>query len=876
MRQNRLFAKKAFALPLTILAIVSLLILLIGLIAMASLERKTARSYSDATRAEMALNSGLSDAISTLSEVALRDDTLVFRLEDPTNPVILANQTVPIDRAQFFTCGAIFNPVTNTWRTIPFFSGAKETSTSPSPAIVGRGNVPDTSPLIESIKTTTAKNEFITIGRLGDYDYSLPRGRWVDVPQVNAEYKIRYSWWVEDLAGRIDGRTMGIDPRGDGLSTEELGVFTLFDQSRNTDGSGPEDTLKSKRESLKSTQSVRLLLSPSEANKIEPYLYYSPKPTSPPVFQSRVIPQGFGYLDAGKPALELNAAVANANVNGIAEHISRNLPNFSSQRQGGFPASENYLKTLAASMIDYADLDSNATVGSGYRGVDSYPFVNELFDRYEWVSTSNGNVQIKVSTFVELWNLTQNQIEGMVTFTNENLHQITIPPTGIKTFSSATYPDASNDILSRPVRMSPNGFSVIAVGEKIYQFPVGAFPPSQLTFSTTTTSDYKLTWNGIVVDSARGKLQRTSGTLNPGASQRKWKGNSSPALDTSIGQAGDPRASVYINTWVFANNYDANTSWGGRNRKGGISNTNYNEVKISSWPDRGENTAAGRNAGNDSVLPTTLQPPANEPNSAPAYISNLGQYFSIGEIGNIFDPSQWTNVQSSASGPNSNSGGGYTLAIGRPEYGRFDTEGRRSAQLIDLFDTRPGSGNVSESPRININTAPREVLRTLFAGVVLEDDPARPPFDPAKAVTVGDVFADAIINTRTQAPLRGLSDLNLVRKNPALARNYTNPTSNPDAEPVFGSTLAYKSGAPTEGWDDAGREELFRKVVNLVTFQGKVFRVVVTGEALDPRGNILGRRTKEIHVEIRPARDGSGNLNPNSPPTFHKLYEKSL
>jgi Tfp pilus assembly protein PilV len=880
MRIIRFHRRKAFALPMTILAVVSLLILIIGLIALASLERKTARSYSDAVRAEMALNSGLADAISTLSEVATRDDSLVFRIDDPVTPLTPVTSTTPVARSQFFTYGAVFNTTANTWRSIPFFSGERETVT-PAPPVTPprRPHVPDVSPLIQAIRDATTNNQLIPIGRLEDTDYNVPRGKWVDVPQVKSEYKIRYSWWVEDLAGRIDGRTMGIEPRNEGVSTEELGIFTLFNPAQNADGAGPEDTLIARRESLRTPQSARLALPPAEAIKIEPFLYYTPRPAAPPIYQPRVIPQGFGYIDAGRPAMELNAAVASANVIGIADQISRNIPGFASQRQGGFPATENYVRTLAASIIDYADTDSNATLAPGYRGVDSYPFVNELFDRYEWVSSSGGNVQIKVSTFVELWNPSQQAITGTVIFTNENLHQITIPPTGVRTFSPVTFPDASNPLLNQPVRIPPNGFSVLAVGERTYQFPIGAFPPSQLTFSTTTTSDYKLSWNGNVVDYARGKVQRTSGTLNPGPSQRKWKGNASPAHDTGIGQAGDPRASMYINSWVFANNYDANTSWGGRNLKRSISNNAYREVQISRWADRGTDTTPGPSAGSDAVLPPSVAFPPNEPNSAPAFISNRGFYRNLGEIGNVFDPSQWTNVESNASGANPNAGGGYTLAIGRPEFGAFDVEGRRAAQIIDLFDINPGSSNFPESPRINVNTAPREVLRALFAGVILRDDPARPPFDPAKISILGDVFAEAIVNTRNQAPLRGLSDLNLVRRNPTAIRNYINPAATPaarDAEPVFGSIVAYQAGAPPASWDDAGREELFRKVINLVTFQGKAFRIIVTGEALDNRGNILGRRTKEIHVEIRPARDGAGILIPNAPPTIHKLYEKSL
>ena len=78
---------------MTIMAIAGMMLLLIGLLSIVTLERKTARSYSDQTRAEMAVESGLADAIATISPVASRDDTLVFRLDDPVTPLIPANAT---------------------------------------------------------------------------------------------------------------------------------------------------------------------------------------------------------------------------------------------------------------------------------------------------------------------------------------------------------------------------------------------------------------------------------------------------------------------------------------------------------------------------------------------------------------------------------------------------------------------------------------------------------------------------------------------------------------------------------------------------------------------------------------------------------------
>ncbi|MEO8616613.1 MAG: hypothetical protein ABI600_15830 [Luteolibacter sp.] len=851
----------------------SLLILMIGMIAMLSLERRTARSYSDATRAEFALESGLSDALSTISEVASRDDTLVFRLEDPVQPKSIVSAANPISREQFFTYGSVFDTTKSTWRIIPFFSGAKETSPA---ATAGKPNAPDTVALktaLTTYVTGTASDKINVLGRVSETDTNVPRAKWVELPYTSKEYRIRYSWWVEDLSGRIDGRTAGSEKRELGLSTSELGIFTLFNNTADSDAVGPEDSLIAKRSTLRTAASSRLVLSENDSKKIEPYLTYSPTPAKIPVTPVPVIPQGYGYADAGKLAMDLNKAVAAKDVEGIASQITRNLPKFDN-RKGGFPSTENYNKTIAASIIDYADTDSTATAltstgaDTGYRGVDSYPFVNELFDRYEWTGTSGDNVKIKVSTYAELWNPSQLSIKGDLEFENQNKHKITIPPSGTKEFTTAAYP------LIKDFTLLPNGFRVVMLGEKTYDFPIGPFPPSQPTFVATTTSNYQLKWNGVIVDMARGGVQRTDGTLNPGASNRKWKGNSSPALDTSIGQAGDPRASYYINTWVFANTYDTNTSWGGRCVKGTIANNNYNKVEISKWPDCGSDSTPGTSAGSDAKLPTDLAFPANQPNMAPAFISNFGSYKNVGELGHIFDPSQFSNVNLTAGAISASAGGGYTLAIGRPEYGRFDNDGQRAAQLIDLFYVPLATpSTVPIGGKININTAPREVLRTLIAGVTLHDDLAQPIMYPPKQSIVGDLFADCVINTRNYAPLRGLSDLNLIRQDPATARNYTIPDAT--TEPFFGSRMPYPT-KPADTWNDAGREELFKKVINLVSFQGKVFRIVVAGEALDRNGNLIGRANKEFHVMFEPQRDSAGLIDPNGITTIRKIYEKSL
>ena len=834
---------------MTVMALAGMMLLLVSLLALLALERKTARSYSDATRAEMAVESGLADAIATISPVAGRDDTLVFRIDDPAQPLVPATATQP-SREQFFTFGAQYDTGRRLWRVLPFVSGLREIS--------GGATQIDGTALTNQLRTFTTEN----LISLGNYDRQVPRAAWVNVTAPDAPYTTRFAWWVEDLGGRIDGANAAAEPRNLGQSPREINYYTIFRPNSDTVTPGPHDVLIAQREKLRSPASIRPLIGEAEAAKIEPFLTYQ-RPRN--VRQVPLIPHGFGYADAGRPARNLTDLIAQKNVDQIAEHISRNMPLFEA-RKGGFPAGENYTKTIAASIIDYADADSDATTGTGYRGVDSYPFVNEIFDRYEWVSSTASTLTIRVTTYVELWNPSNQTASGTYQLENINLHTINIPLTGVQTFVPVTFaPEA--------ITIPPNGFAVRLCGTQEYTFPIGASPPSTLNFSTTTTtSSYRLRWNGALVDWARGNAQRTSGTLGAGASQAKWKGNASPAHDHSIGQHGDPRASYYINTWIFANNYDANSNWGGRALKPSISNANFREVRITRWPDRGPESTVGTVPGSDSRLPTTLAYPANQPNMAPAFIANRPM-LSLAEMGNVFDPAQWSAVETFGT-PSPNAGGGFSLAIGRPEYAVFDRDGQRAAQLMDLFTLTPAT-SLLPTQRININTASREVLRTLVAGQALNNDPNRGVMYPPKDSIVGDRFADAVIASRNRNPLRGISDLNLIRRNPAAARNYSNPA--PDTDPFFGSSLQYPAAnRPDNTWDDAGREELFQRVANLVTFQSKTFRIVVAGQVLDKAGVVIGRRTREFIVEIAPPRNTDGAIVTGQPLQIRTLTERNL
>ncbi len=872
--------RQGLALPMTIIAIAGLTLLLVGLLTVLTLERKTARSYSDAARADLAVESGLAVALGSLTEIASRDDSIVFRIEDPVEPTI-AEPARPLGfREQFFTYGAVYE--NGNWRGLPLFSGSPEIA-------LGTGKI-EADLLTPELTTYSADSE--NLSRLSEHDQNIPRAKWVEVPAADPNgYTMRYAFWVEDLSGRIPGKNAGTIPRAEGLSTAELDYATIT--APTADNPELPETFTEKRDKLLTSASIRpLFTGASEAagKRLEPYLHFLPAPTAPT--PPKIIPQGFGYDEAGSPAHDLNELIEDKDVDALAAIINLNIPTFE-QRKGGFPATEDYVKTLAASIIDYADADSDATTGTGYRGVDSYPFVNELFDRYEWISSPDGEIKISVETYLELWNPSQREASGNVEFTNVNKHTLKIPLTGEIQFSEHTFP-------AQNVTIPPNGFLVIFAGEHTYTFPEGSFPPSELTFLDPTKNDdyattentFQLKWNGMLVDTARGGLQRTDGNLKSGFSNRKWKGNASPVHDSSIGQAGDPRASWYVNTKVIANSYDSNSNWGGRALKRSIGASQpYREVRLEKWGDRGSNSDPGIASGTDARIPTDTKIvlkssgaaiagktfPANQPDMAPTFISNSGAYTSLGELGNIFDPAQWSSVETSSGIASNRAGGGFSLAIGRPEFAPFDKDGLRAAQLLDIFSI-PAALPATAAP-ININTAPREVLRSLVTSVTLDADPMAPEVKLKKTAEIGDIFADYVIAQRNSNPLRSISDLNNIRKQPLITRD----PANTDHTPFFGNIAVFEDApvvtdpaADQIEWDDAGREELFRKVMNLVTFGSKTFRVNVAGEVLDKQGRVISRSAREYHYTIIPERDATGLPVPGGEIRLTKLYEKSL
>jgi hypothetical protein len=191
----------------------------------------------------------------------------------------------------------------------------------------------------------------------------------------------------------------------------------------------------------------------------------------------------------------------------------------------------------------------------------------------------------------------------------------------------------------------------------------------------------------------------------------------------------------------------------------------------------------------------------------------------------------------------------------------FDQNGTRAWQLLDIFSGKTAGSNFTNTAGlVNINTASRDVLRSLAAGILENSDPAiqpaslQPPpqgnglYPPTGGaaqptnVQQADKFADAVINSRPLLSTAGLSAI-----------------KDSQGRPFFGNPNQYQASTqtpPTE-WNDPGREELFAKIYNLAITRSRNFRVFVTGQSLDRNGNVLSTVTKVYHVFIKPNRDST-------------------
>jgi len=999
-----------FTLPAVLVVVGALLILAVGILLVAGIERDTARSFVDRQRAELAARAGLEDIRGILTTEAANDDYIV--LQSTLNATLTpGSEPAPhlfIGRGK--VAGGNF-----TQRYIPLFS----TISRPDDARLA-------APAIEPLTGTNA-NQRIDFTTLPYRD--KVRVAWIPVRDEKDRIIARYAYWVEDLQSRVDPAIAGNDKGNGGVHARSAWPFPaagLNDQPESdaepalnqialfaldpaaTDAVQGElgKTLFNNRKLLLSPDSqlaaaglqppLTRLKAEDAATKGKTGDFTDPKARAVerglvsgvlPYEEQPIVPfaEGIDPAAAGKPKLNLNKLLADDRataVDDMADFIKQALPQFE-ERKGGFP--ENYLKTLAANALDYADGDSESTLEEGsHRGIDSFPLVSEIVLQVEYqgkvIQNNRHILRFRMRLFAELWNMSNQPVSG----TGRCTYEVGIPLGAIGGQTEGLDFD-SPDLLDDPTKavhnltkigdryhgpsftvsnLLPDQYQFYQVADASYTIDVG---PSSLVLTGSTeftltelegaARGLSLEWNGQMVDRVPRIVRDPFGlefevkapdthakATIPGHGYGPW--------GSEINNMGDPRISRYILTNRTAeNDYPQNASPYRRTvRRGSIYNNDpssrktrhYGRVLPSEWPDGGHDSLMAP-AGvalsssfpllyDDTIPPTASQfrnfVPAPRAENAPQRISNRGRFFSATELGRTYDPVMWLPTYSDLPGePGSGSrdtvilqgiritdtkprmpetrnqwptvavgnaiatehGGGNSLRIGRPEHPKFDFPGMRAAHLLDLFHAgqsrsedaakREGA-TVSINGHVNLNTASKDAIRTLAAGILKQDPELRrvtnwthqisntnPAFAPATAkIDLGtptrekaaDSIAEAILRSR---PFASAAELAAVRDE--------------DNLPVFGNPEVYRNNPGVTydvrsiQWTDAAAEEAFTRVYDASTLRSRNFRVWVVGQAVAP--TISTTASPEILSEVRKVfsvfsdpgeRNPDGTINP--------------
>ena len=367
---------------------------------------------------------------------------------------------------------------------------------------------------------------------------------------------------------------------------------------------------------------------------------------------------------------------------------------------------------------------------------------------------------------------------------------------------------------------------------------------------------------------------------------------------------GDPRAQYFLSDPLRSHEYDNTNGYsspGGRNWERAnliVRQPPFPESEVQPgkyWPDGGHatNTDLGENPTSYDDSPMSFSN-TTATNNWVMFRNDTGSYSNILELGNIYDPLQWSdqsgstvanqpglwvNLTTVGATPDARFGGRNTLRVGRWEFSKFNTNGQRASQLLDLFaasTNAPGPGGVVQTKivgKINLNTAGTNALRALAAGVFISSDPALKAVgstpggtDFKVPVTIVNAFVTAVTNFRSQQPFFSPAQLTAVAAN-------TNPAQWAKSA-IFGNT---NISAVTE-WNDRAAEEWFAKVYPLSTVRSRNFMVHVVGQALQTNGTtVLSTAKKSYQIYMEPVRaattDASAGFTTNNIPRLLSVWD---
>ena len=845
---------RGFALVATLMMIAVITGAAVAFFQSTRIERFVSRNYADLARAQLAAESGYALAAGLLRLTTTNDHFLVVQN--------------PASRQLFIGNGS--NQPVGTFLYQPLYSFAS------APSNLVLTNYPSAG---QPLYNAAAPTVVFTNNLPGGVTATSPAVSWVNLTNASGQTNARFAFWIEDLGGRLDlgvaGSTGTNAARPTGTNPAELALWSIFNPAAEADTNNVVvNSLTNNRRALLTPATARLVnasITPAMLSDLATGLIQD---TNEP----EIIPYGFGYADAGKLKVDLNSAPAIT----LVDTISNNLPNFQVRR--GNLAATNYLNQIAANIVDYRDPDSVPTRLGSATGIDSYPFITEVTVLYTLTQTTGSGTNFAVvlnrEPFVELWNSTDQPFVGNLQITvtcNENLRDALGQP---RPFTSSSTLN-TNYTLTNPVNPIPAGaYLAVALPSNAVTVTVGDLPTNRVGWMTNNSGGFfSLSVSGAQTQTNMGKLVRRENNIfglsgdalptdDPSHVIYRGQIRCPPSADVHV--LGDLRGyqlrSATLNTmalaafenaigpWpTYSSHYGAQSSFGGRNS--GNSWTGLME------PVR--DTPQGANPGNSvagiKTKPTAVPAQPSDSNNVLQKIRN-SNLVSATELGRIFDPGFWDWTSGAADIPTNataslNRGGGNTLRIGRKEHPKFDIDGQRAHQLLDLFAAStnasgPGGSVVMQIPgKINLNTASASVFRALAAGVTHRNDPGQKP-DGAKLVVstnAVDLFVNALTEARANGPFFSPSQLSNLT-NSAGIRLFGNAT-------ILGVT----------DWNDAAAEEWFSRIYHLSSVRSRNFLIHVVGQAMRTnQGDVpLASSRLAVQVYASPQRSTTDGLTTN-------------
>lgn len=607
---------------------------------------------------------------------------------------------------------------------------------------------------------------------------------------------------------------------------------------------------------------------------------------------------GAGVSDGAKVVIDGKSTVPK-----IAAALTANLPDFGAR--GGAMNATAYINNIAANIVDYVDADSTPSADSGanpsYLGIENIPWPNEIFTQLKHLGvTSAGILQIQMTDYLEVWNMGNKAITNSPTITISNNYDLLLTMTN--TLAGASFKTNLNALtgmggannskaFALSGTLSPNSYKVLTTTTNTHTLQItnpSLYSSAAIrnawciyadqTDATTNMSYTASVGTNVIQKTISGRWTRflsPSSKMTPPSGLYIFCNNIGYASQTAINgvpshTGGDPRAQLFLSGALYNQNYtNGYASPGGRNvgrlQLGTYPESEVNPLKF--WPDNGHANSAdyGANPTSFSQSPTSFSPATPLTNNYVMKRNDMGALTNIIELGNIYDPMQWSDQAGSgvaaqpglwtnltaAAIPDARFGGRNTLRIGRPDFTRFaftnlgaatdlpvPNMGQSAAALLDVFCLT--TNGIDDGGRININTAPGAVLAALAGGISLKADSAKAGTEVN--ATMVAAFTNGVMKFRQAYPFYSTSQLPFISTNYGSA-NWTNTWN---ASTVFSTNTGCGLKGITE-INDQGMEEWFSKIYGLSTVQSRNYRIYVYAQMVNSNNIPYGRVMRKYY-----------------------------